>query len=103
MLDYAREASEMARGKTKADLLRDRMLNLALVRLLEMVGEAASRVPPEERVKYAGVPWAAIVGLRNRLVHGYDMIDFDVLWQIISTDLHPLIKALERAVPPSGS
>jgi uncharacterized protein with HEPN domain len=47
--------------------------------LLEIVGEAASRVPVGERPQYPGVPWVQIVGLRNRLIHGYDNVDFDIL------------------------
>jgi len=57
MLDAAREAAQMARGKTRADLDTDRPLNLSLVRLLEIVGEAASRVPVSERAQYSGIPW----------------------------------------------
>ena len=56
MLEYAREASEMARGKKRKDLDRDRKLNLALVRLLEVIGEAASRVSPERRTLHSGIP-----------------------------------------------
>jgi uncharacterized protein with HEPN domain len=72
-------------------LAADRPLNLSLVRLLEIVGEATNRVPPRERAKYPGIPWAQIVGLRNRLIHGYDNVDFDILWQIVTEDLPPLI------------
>jgi uncharacterized protein with HEPN domain len=96
MLDYAREAVAMARGKTRADLDSDRQLNLALVRLLEIVGEAAGRIPADERTVYPDIPWLEIVGLRNRLIHGYDFVDFDILWQIISHDVPLLISALER-------
>jgi uncharacterized protein with HEPN domain len=96
MLDAAREAVQMAQGKTRADLDADRPLNLSLVRLLEIVGEAASRVPARERVKYPGIPWAQIVGLRNRLIHGYDNVDFDILWHIVTQDLPPLIVQLEK-------
>lgn len=96
MLDAAREAAQMAQGRTRADLDTDRPLNLSLVRLLEIVGEAASRVPPPERVSYPGIPWTQIVGLRNRLIHGYDNVDFDILWQIVTQDLPPLITALDK-------
>jgi uncharacterized protein with HEPN domain len=96
MLDAAREAAKMAQGKTRADLDADRPLNLSLVRLLEIVGEAASRLPPGERAQYSGIPWAQIVGLRNRLIHGYDNVDFDILWEIVAKDLPPLIVALEK-------
>ncbi len=100
MLDAAREASEMARGKTRADLDRERQLNLALVRLLEIVGEAANRISPQERAKHPNIPWPQIVGLRNRLIHGYDNVDFDILWQIVTQDLPPLIAELEKILPP---
>ena len=96
MLDAAREAAQMAQGKTRADLDTDRPLNLSLVRLLEIVGEAASRVPIGERTRYSGIPWAQIVGLRNRLIHGYDNVDFDILWEIVIHELPLLIAELEK-------
>ena len=96
MLDYSCEAVAMIRGKTRQDLDTDRKLNLALVRLLEIVGEAASRTTQDERNRYPSVPWAQISALRNRLVHGYDSIDFDVLWQIVTEDLPPLIAQLQE-------
>lgn len=99
MLEYAREANEMAQGKKRKDLDRDRKLNLALVRLLEVIGEAASRVSPGKRARHPGIPWPEIVSLRNRLIHGYDAVDFDILWEIITHDLPPLIAELEKIVP----
>src|SRR6266545_4867518 len=84
MRDYAREALEIAKGRTRADLDTDRMLNLSLVRLLEVLGEAANRVPTEERPRYPQIPWSQLVNLRNRLIHAYDRINFDVLWQIVT-------------------
>jgi len=82
MLDHAREAVEMIQGRSRADLDTGRMLNLALVRLVEVIGEAASRVPEEFRSRYPEVPWRQTVGMRNRLLHGYDTVDFDILWAI---------------------
>jgi uncharacterized protein with HEPN domain len=98
MLDHAKEAVAMARGRTRSELDTDRQLNLSLVRLLEIVGEAAGRVPAEERARHPNIPWPEIVGLRNRLIHGYDSVDFDILWRIVSDDLPPLIAALEQAL-----
>ena len=69
-----------------------------LTRLLEIVGEAAARVPPDERAELPDIPWPQTVALRNRLIHGYDDVNFDILWAIIADDLPPLIAALERAL-----
>lgn len=101
MLDHATEAVDMARGRTRADLDYDRQLNLALVRLLEIVGEAAGRVSVETCERYAEIPWHEIVSLRNRLIHGYDQVDLDVLREIIQTDLPALIDRLKQ-IPDTG-
>ena len=98
MLVHAEEAAEMARGRSRADLDSDRKLNLALVRLMEIVGEAASRVSPNTRERITAIPWPDVIGLRNRLVHGYDKVDFDVLWDIVEYDLPGLIVALRKTL-----
>ncbi len=98
MLDHAIEAVEMTRGRTRADLDTDRMLNLSLVRLLEVVGETASRVPEEFRARHASVPWRQTVGMRNRLIHGYDTVNFDILWAIIEKDFPLLIEQIRVIV-----
>ena len=95
MLDHAREAIDLSAGRTRSDLDTDRLLNLALVRLLEIVGEAANRIPAEERELYPEIPWPQIISLRNRLIHGYDAVDNDILWQIIVRDLPLLVESLE--------
>ena len=95
MLDHAREAVEMVRGRSRKDLDTDRIFNLALVRLMEVVGEAAGRVPEDFRSRYPQVPWRDVADLRNRLIHGYDTINFDILWTILQDDLPPLIEELE--------
>ena len=101
MLDHAREAVEMSRTRARADLDTDRMLNLALVRLVEVIAEAASRVPEEVRSRYPEVPWRQTIGMRNRLIHGYDTVNFDILWAMIREDLPPLIEQLEAIVKES--
>ena len=101
MPDHAREAVSLAHDKARADLDKDRMLNLALVRLLEIIGEAASRIPKQKRDLYADIPWTEIVGLRNRLIHGYDEVDFDILWEIVVSDLPTLIAKLEAILATS--
>lgn len=98
MLDHAVEAIEISRGRTRRDLDADRLLNLALVRLLEIIGEAAGRVSQGTRDRHPEIPWPDIVSLRNRLIHGYDAVDFDILWSIVGADLPPLVAALKRVL-----
>ena len=96
MLDSATEAVELSRGKSRADLDTNRVLSLALVRLLEIVGEAASKVTTGTRQQTPNIPWSQIVSLRHRLIHGYDTIDMDIFWKILTDDLPALIVQLRR-------
>jgi uncharacterized protein with HEPN domain len=80
MFDHAREAMILSKGKSAQELVDDRVLSLAIVRLMEIVGEAANRIPQEQRSKYPEIPWTQIISLRNRLIHGYDAIDYEILW-----------------------
>jgi uncharacterized protein with HEPN domain len=98
MLEHAQEAIDLAQGKRREDLGADRMLELALTRLVEIIGEAAARVSSAGRETHQQIPWPEIVGLRNRLVHGYDAVDLDILWDIIQIDLPPLIVALRQII-----
>jgi uncharacterized protein with HEPN domain len=96
MLEYAREAIGLMRDKRRADLDTDRTLGLATLRCLEIIGEAASRVPESLRQQHPQIPWPQIIGTRNRLVHGYDLVDYDIIWSTITQDLPPLIADLEK-------
>ncbi|MFQ5780184.1 MAG: DUF86 domain-containing protein [Nitrospiria bacterium] len=96
MLDYAREAIGMAEGKTSEDLLENRQLALALTHLVELIGEAASQVPSDVQAQYPDLPWPKIISTRNRLIHGYEDVDYDILWDTISHDLPQIIQPLEK-------
>ena len=98
MLDHAREAVAMVQGKARADLDHNRMLELALVRLVEIIGEAANRISETGRSGLPELPWPQIVGLRNRIVHGYDVINLDIVWKIVHEDLPPLIEQLQKII-----
>jgi uncharacterized protein with HEPN domain len=100
MLAYATEAVTLMRGRSRADLDIDRALGLAVLRCVEIVGEAASRIPVAIRRRYPNIPWAQIIAMRNRLIHGYDIVDYDIVWSTVSQDLPPLIAELERILSP---
>ncbi len=96
MLDHAREAVDMIAGNMPEDLGKERMFELALVRLVEIIGEAASRVSQAGQAQYPDIPWREVIGMRNRLIHGYDSVDLNVLWDTVELDLPPLIMQLEK-------
>ncbi len=96
MLDYAREAVGLIRDRQRADLDRDRTLGLAILRCVGIVGEAASRVPADVQRRYPDIPWPQIIGMRNRLAHGYDIVDYDIVWNTVTHDPPPLIAELAK-------
>ncbi|HEY2155833.1 MAG TPA: HepT-like ribonuclease domain-containing protein [Isosphaeraceae bacterium] len=98
MRDYAAEAVRFSQGRSREDLDTDRMFMLATCRLLEMLGEAACQIPQPTRDTAPQVPWSQIIGLRHRLVHAYDQINLDIIWNIVTVDLPPLIIALEASI-----
>lgn len=98
ILDAAREAVAFAKGRSRADLDSDRKLNLSLVRLLEIIGEAARGISQEFRDSHPDLPWKSMVGMRDRLIHGYFDINLDVVWETVTEDLPPLIAQLEKII-----
>ena len=103
MLDAAKEAVVFAQDETRESLDEDRKLLLALVKSIEIIGEAASRVSESCRDTYSQIPWPQIVGMRNRLIHAYFDIDHDTVWQTIKGDLPPLIAEIEKIVSSGDS
>ncbi len=98
MLDNARRALSLVGHRSRAEFEADWVAGLALIRLFEVIGEAATRVSPEARNQSAEIPWRSIIGMRNRLIHGYDVVDPDAVWRAVREDLPPLIEQLERAL-----
>ena len=96
MRDHAREAISIL-GTTPRDRLSEsRVLQLALLHLVEIAGEAAPRVSPETRAKLGALPWSDIVGMRNRIIHGYDTVKITMLWDTVTEDLPVLVDALDQ-------
>ena len=98
MRDHAAEAVAFMRGRSRSDLDTDRVFALAMIKLVEIIGEAAVRVSPATRDVHPHIPWNQIVGTRYRLVHGYDQIDLDILWRIVSVELPLLAEQLETII-----
>lgn len=96
MVEAAQEAVDHAAGRTRQDLDEERLLQHALVRLVEIVGEAAGRLSPETQAMAPHLPWSMMVSMRNRLIHDYFMVDLDVVWDTVTLDLPALIPQIER-------
>lgn len=99
MLQSAQIALGYTVGRSKADLIADLQLQDAVIRRLLIVAEAARRVSEATRQTFSTIPWSAINGMRNRLVHEYDDIDLDIVWDTVQSSLPPLIAELEKIVP----
>jgi uncharacterized protein with HEPN domain len=103
MRDAASAALGFIAGRVRSDLDSDTMLTFALVRAVEIIGEAATRLPTTVRDAHPHIPWGQLMGMRNRLVHGYYDVDLDVLWGTVTNDLASLITALDAMLsPPTG-
>lgn len=100
MRDAARDARAFIAGKTREQLDTDKVLRLALVKCVEIIGEAAARVSPACKALHPDIPWADIIGMRNRLIHGYADVNLDTVWQTVTEELPPLVAALEKIAPP---
>ncbi len=95
VLDAARRAVALTSGRTREQVAGDEVVQLALARLLEILGEAAGKVTPAFRAAHPELPWSEMTGLRNRLVHAYFDVDLDVLLDVVEKDLPALIERIE--------
>ena len=102
MLEAARQAVGVASKNVREDLDRDRFLVLGLMKCLEIIGEAASKLSVETRVRYPDIPWPQIIGMRNRLIHAYFDINLDLMWDTLKEDLPSLIQTLEGVLQNEG-
>jgi uncharacterized protein with HEPN domain len=96
MIEAAQEALSIAGGRLRDELLLDRTAGLAVRKALEIIGEAASKVSADLRARETGVPWADMVGMRDRLIHAYFDVAMDVVWETVERDLPILLAELNR-------
>lgn len=97
-----REAMGYAHGRRREDLDTDRPLQHSLVRMLEIIGEAAAGTTPPFREAHPEIPWRQMAGMRNRLIHAYFDINLDVVWRTVAQDLPPLVTTMESILGGVG-
>jgi uncharacterized protein with HEPN domain len=98
MLDAARRVNRLAHEWGRRDFDDEDVVQLASLQLIQRLGEAASRLTADFRAAHPEFPWTEMIGLRNRIVHSYDDVDPDIIWQVASADVEPVIAALERVL-----
>lgn len=99
MIDAADAAARFVTGRSRSDLDTHEMLRFALIRAVEIIGEAASKVTAETRTATPSVLWFAIVAMRNRLIHAYFDVDPDILWKTVTEEI-PQLRAQLLAILP---
>lgn len=102
MLLEAQYASEAIHGLSKEAFLADWRVQHIAARCIELIGEAANRVSAEFQENHADIPWSKVIGIRNILIHHYHRVDYELLWEVIQSDLPALITQLLLLVPPDN-
>lgn len=102
ILLHARDARDFTTGIDKGTFLSDRKTHLAVIRCFEVIGEAVKRLSPDVQKKYPDIPWSQMAKMRDLLIHAYERVDLDEVWNTVQNDIPPLISALERIIPPEG-
>jgi uncharacterized protein with HEPN domain len=100
MLLSARDAQSVVEQLTREQFQGSRIHQLAALKALETIGEAASKISDMFRTAHPEIPWREIIGMRNRLIHAYFEVDLDKVWETVQDDLPPLIDRLQLLVPP---
>lgn len=95
-----RRLTRFISGRTREDLDRDDLLLYAVLHATALIGEAATRLSPEFRQDHPEIPWREIIGTRNRIIHGYDTVKIDIIWDIAATKVELLLGQLEPLLPP---
>lgn len=103
MREYAIEVMSFVEGRRREDLDGDTQLAFAVRYGVGMLGEAASKVPRALQADFPEIDWSAIIGMRHRLIHGYETVDYDIVWDAIQTDLPDLIERLNVLIDELGS
>ena len=96
ILEAAKLAIDYIGEKSREEFLIDSQCQDAVIRRLEIIGEAARRVSEETRTTYTDLPWSDMVSMRNVMIHEYDDVDIGIVWETVKNDLPLLIDSLEK-------
>lgn len=101
ILEAAKLAAAYVSAKTQEEFFCDTQCQDAVIRRLEIIGEAARRISDETRAALPGLPWQAMINMRNLMIHAYDYVDLSVVWDTVQNHLPTLIRSIAPLVPPA--
>ncbi len=102
MVDAGRDLITFTKGRRREDLDTDRMLFYAVVHLIEIMGEAANRVSTDFKDEHPETPWSILISTRNRLIHGYNDLEKEIIWKTVTEDIPPVVEGLEAILGTEG-
>lgn len=100
MLTMANDAISFASGMDKEAFSKDRKTQYAVIRCLEVIGEAAKRIPDDFRNAHPDVPWKQLSGMRDILIHSYDKVNVDIVWETVEKDLPEMLNKISPIIKP---
>ncbi len=103
MLDEAREAIALAGDLDLPGFVADLAVRKAVLHSIQTIGEAARRVSPQFRQAHPAVPWADVIGLRNKIVHDYFAVSYTVVWAVVREELPVLVPLLAALLPEESA
>lgn len=90
------KSAKFVEGMSFEEFIMDEKTVFAVIRALEIIGEAAKNIPYEFREKYPDIPWKDIAGIRDKLIHGYFGVKLDIVWRAVKEELPPLKSSFEK-------
>ncbi|MFQ6071834.1 MAG: DUF86 domain-containing protein [Methanosarcinales archaeon] len=96
MLSSLQEIEDFTKDMDFETFIKDRKTVNAVIRSLEVMGEAVKRIPDEIRSRYSEIPWKYIAGMRDKLIHEYDGVDLEIVWEVIKKEAPPLKPLFEK-------
>ena len=96
ILDAMDKAEILVEGFTYEEFEADFRTNFAVIRALEIIGEASKRVPMDVRRQYPEIPWRGMAGMRDRIIHGYDTVDLQIVWDVVQQDIPEIKPQVQR-------
>jgi uncharacterized protein with HEPN domain len=98
ILSALQEVEDFTGGMEYEQFAADKKTVNAVVRSLEVMGEAAKRIPEDVRRRYPDVPWKRMTGMRDKLIHEYSGVDLEIVWGVVKTELPPVKPLIEQAL-----